>query len=84
MSRTQLERCRNAVAAALIGLAVASTDAAAGWIQIVDTDGSDAATNPGYPANQNQATIATYLKDLLNLSGTPIWRNARRRSIFPR
>ena len=75
MSYAQLRRCRNAIAAALIGLAVASTDAAAGWVQIVDPDGSDTATNPGYPANQNQGTVAAYIKDLLNLANAPAWRN---------
>ena len=75
MLRTQLGKCRTAVAGALIALAVASTDAAAGWIQIVDADATDIATNPGYPTNQNQGTIGNYLKDLLNLANAPTWRN---------
>jgi len=76
MSRTTLERGRNAVLAALIGLAAAaSTNAAAGWIQIVDPDPTDTASNPGYPASQNSSVIGTYLTDLLNLANAPTWRN---------
>ena len=76
MSRTQRERCRNALAAALIGLVVTSTDAMAGWIQIEDPDtATDTATNPGYPVGQSPVAIGNYLKDLLNLGNAPTWRN---------
>jgi hypothetical protein len=75
VSRTQLERCRTAYAAALIGLAVTCTDAAAGWVQIADPDGTDMATNPGYPGSQSPTAIGNYLKDLLNLAAAPTWRH---------
>ena len=75
MSRTPFERCRTGFAAALIGLAIASTDAAAGWTQIVDPDATDTATNPGYPGSQSPTAVGNYLKDLLNLASAPSWRN---------
>jgi hypothetical protein len=61
-----------ALAAVLLG---GSAAAQAGWIQIVDPDATDAATNPGSgaggPSNQSAATIGLWLQDLLNAASAP-------------
>ncbi len=60
------------IAAAATLLALASVNANAGWIVIVDPNSTDAATNPdGDLANQNPATVAAWLQDLLDLSSAP-------------
>ncbi len=52
-------------------LALASVNANAGWIVIVDPDTGDAATNPDSLGNQNAGTVAAWLQDLLNLGSAP-------------
>jgi hypothetical protein len=65
---------RSAVLAAL--LVGGSTAAQAGWIQLVDPDATDTATNPGSgaggPSNQAAATIAAWLGDLLNTAAPAV------------
>ena len=68
------EACRkiiNSAATLVMAFGFASADAAAAWIPVTDPDLSDAATNPGYPSNQNAATVDAYLQDLLNLPSAP-------------
>jgi hypothetical protein len=58
-----------AIAFAALGAGVGN--AWAGWAQIVDPDTGDAWTNPGDPSNENPATIAAYLQNLLGLANAP-------------
>ena len=71
MSCTHYRRIAKAVAIVATALSLASGNAIAGWTYIADADGSDSATNPGYPGNQSPPTIGAYLQDLLNLSSAP-------------
>ena len=57
-------------------LALSSAAANAAWIVVIDPDGTDTATNPGFqgssgPSNQNAASVAAWLQDLLNLAIAP-------------
>jgi hypothetical protein len=66
--------CRNimySTAVLVAAFVFASGNAAAGWAFIGDPNGTDDATNPGYPGNQNPATVSAYLQDLLGLPDAP-------------
>ena len=58
-------------AIAFAALAGGIGNASAAWVQITDLDNSDSATNPGYPGNQNPATVGAYLQNLLDLASAP-------------
>jgi len=59
-----------ALSAAAGGLGI--SDAAAGWVPVIDPDAGDAAGNPDHVNPQSAANIANWLADLLDVPATDV------------
>jgi hypothetical protein len=72
MNMNLSSRVITAIMICLLGI---SGTANASWIQYIDLNGSDTATNPGFgaggPGNQGPATVGTWLQDLIDTSSAP-------------